>query len=363
MLKKTQDRTIVGTAVPSITKQFNSFGDIAWYEAAFLLPLSALQLSFGRIYKFYSGKWTLIILVAIFEIGSIVSAAAPTSNAFIIGRAISGIGGAGISNGGILQISNLVPLQARPKWTGGIGGVFGIASIIGPVLGGYLTAASWRWCFWINVPVGGVALALLVFFLPNAPPPDKVSATWLGKIKELDPIGLCLLVPCIICLLFPLIWGGVEYPWNDGRMIAMLVLCGLLAVAFVASQIWQKEKATVPGRIFLQRSIFFGSIATLGIGSGLVLYAFYLPIWFQVIQNKSPQSSGLSLLPLLLSNVLAVIAGGLATSTFGFYVPFLILGSAVWMIGGGLIATWTVSTPSGQWIGYQVSKSDSVRFF
>ncbi|CAD0110289.1 unnamed protein product, partial [Aureobasidium uvarum] len=341
-------------SVPAISNQFGSFGDIAWYESGFLLPLCALQLSFGLVYTYYSSKWVLIILVSIFEIGSIVCAAAPTSHALIVGRVIQGIGGAGIGSGAIILISMLVPLQARPQWTGGIGAVFGLASIFGPLLGGYLTSITWRWCFWINVPIGGISLACLVFFTPNSPPAIKAAPTWRGKLDQLDPVGFLLIAPSVICLLFAIEWGGSKYPWNSGRVIALFVVFGALLLAFIAYQAWRGDKATLPPRILRQRSIISASLANVGIGSVLVLYAFYLPIWFQVVQGKSPQKSGLSLLPLLLSNVLAVIMTGIATSIVGYYTPFLIVGGGVLIVGSALLTTWSVNISAGIWIGYQI---------
>ncbi|KAG9950963.1 MFS general substrate transporter, partial [Aureobasidium melanogenum] len=348
------DRTIIGTAVPAISNHFDSFGDIAWYESGFLLPLCALQLSFGLVYTYYPTKWVLIILVSVFEIGSIVCASAPTSNALIVGRVIQGIGGAGISSGAIILISTLVPLQARPKWTGGIGAVFGLASILGPLLGGYLTSITWRWCFWINAPIGGVSLACLVFFTPKTPPAVKAAPTWRGKLAQLDPLGFILIAPSVICLLFAIEWGGSKYPWNSGQVIALFVVFGTLLLAFIASQVWRGDKATLPPRILRQRSIISAALASVGIGSVLVNYAFYLPIWFQVVQGKSPQKSGLSLLPLFLSNVLAVMMSGIATSIVGYYTPFLIVGSSVLIVGSALLTTWSVNTGAGIWIGYQI---------
>jgi MFS family permease len=310
-------------------------------------------LTFGRVYKYYPTKWMLVALVAIFEIGSIVCAAAPTSNALIVGRVVSGIGAAGIASGSFMLITILLPLQKRPKYSGGLGAVFGVASILGPVAGGNLTQVSWRWCFWINVPIGGVAL-LFLLVTPARAAPVKPAATWWGKGRQLDPIGFVLISSATSCLLFALQWGGVRYAWNDGRIIALFVVCGLLAAAFVAAQAWLGDEATVPWKIVSQRSILAGCFAQLGIGSVLVGYAFYLPIWFQVIQGKSPQSSGLSLLALLLSNVVAVMAGGIATSKLGYYTPFMIAGGVVGIVGSALIATWTVNVDAGKWISYQV---------
>ncbi|KAF5024487.1 hypothetical protein F66182_3427 [Fusarium sp. NRRL 66182] len=141
------DRTIIGTAIPTISADFDSFGDIAWYESAFLLPLCVVQSSFGLVFKYYSTRWLLFALTATFEIGSIICASAPTSNALIVGRAITGIGGAGIGSGVFIYITLLSHLRERPKYLGSLGSAFGVASILGPILGGYLTSITWRWCF------------------------------------------------------------------------------------------------------------------------------------------------------------------------------------------------------------------------
>ena len=227
------------------------------------------------------------------------------------------------------------------------------SSILGPLLGGYLTAISWRWVFWINVPFGGVALVVLIIATPNQKPPDKAAETWLGKFKQLDPVGFILIAPATVCLLFALQYGGVQYPWNDGRVIALFVLTGVFAVAFICSQIWLKG-GTIPSKVISQRSVLAATVQCVGIGSLIVVYAFYLPIWFQAIKGDSPQNSGLSLLALLLSTVVFVMSCGIAISTFGSYVPFAIIGGAILVVGSGLLTTWQVNTGPGMWIGYQI---------
>jgi MFS family permease len=348
--------------VPTITKQFDSFGDIAWYEAGFLLPFCVLQLSFGRIYQYYSAKWVIIINIFIFEIGSIVCATAPNSKALIVGRVITGIGGAGVPPGAFLLISFLVPVEDRPKYIGSLGSVFGITSILGPILGGYLTAITWRWCFWINLPVGGVSMVLITLLTPRCTPPVKRSSTWKGKLFELDPFGFLLIGTSIICLLLAIQFGGKEYSWSSGVVIALFVLAGVFGTAFVGFSIWRGEKGTLPPSIVTQRSVLSGAIASIGIGSVLVLFAFYLPIWFQVIQDKSPQNSGLSLIPLLLSVVIAVILSGIFASIVGYYVPSLILGACILIVGAGLITTWSATVGAGKWIGFQVRSFAMVLF-
>lgn len=296
----------------------------------------------------------LVSLVATFEIGSIVCATAPNSHSLIIGRVLTGIGGAGIGAGAFLLINLMVPLETRPVYLGAMGSVFGVTSAIGPVLGGYLTSVTWRWCFWINVPLGVISIVLLIFLAPNTPAPAPRARGWLGAIKQLDPLGFILIAPALVCVLFALQWGGREYPWSDGRIIALFTIFGVFSIGFIVSQAWRKEKATVPPRIILKRSIAAGCIAYIGAGSAMVNLSYYLPTWFQVIQGKSTESSGLSLLPLLISIVVAVIGCGILTSVIGYYTPFMIAGSAFLIVGSALITTWQPDTKQGMWIGYQV---------
>lgn len=218
-----------------------------------------------------------------------------------------------------------------------------------------MTSVTWRWCFWINVPIGVVAAIVLAILCPDRPPPKKPAETPLGKVKQLDPLGFSLIGPSIICLLFALQWGSTQYTWSDGRVIVLFAVFGVLFIAFVASQVFLKGQRTVPGRIISQRSVIVACVATLGIGSNLIIFAFYVPIWFQAIQGKSPQSAGLSLLPLLLPQVITIILSGIFTTKVGYYAPLLIVGGAVMIVGAGLLTTWEVDTSAGKWIGYQVS--------
>lgn len=306
--------------------------------------------------KYYPTKHVLFIFTAMFEIGSVVCAAAPTSSALIAGRAITGVGAAAIAPSVYLMITMIVPLQDRPKYLGSLGSAFGISSILGPVLGGYLTSVTWRWCFWINLPVGCTALVLLWVLAPNIPPPAQRAERWTQKIWQLDPIGFLLIGPSVSCLLFALELGGKDQKWSAGRTVALFVVFGVLLVAFVAYQVWRGDESTLPPKIIGNRTVLAALLISFCLGAAIVIYAFYLPIWFQVVQGKSPQGSGLSLLPLLLSNVFSVVAGGILVSTLGYFTPFAIVGGAILVAGGALITTWTADISTGKWIGYQVNQ-------
>ncbi|KAL8661130.1 MAG: hypothetical protein Q9202_005892 [Teloschistes flavicans] len=348
------DRTIISTAVPRITDEFNSLGDVGWYGSAYLLTACGFQLQFGRIYTFYHTKWVFLAAIGAFEVGSAICGAAPTSAAFIIGRAIAGAGSAGVFSGVIVIMIPIVPLRKRPAYQGALGAIFGISSIIGPLMGGAFTKnVSWRWCFYINLPIGAFTV-LVIVFLVNIPSPEKASTTSLEKIKELDPLGNLVFLPAVVCLLLALQWGGSKYDWSNGRIIALLVLFGILIIVWFAIQVWEKKMATLPLHILRQRSVAAGAFYSICLGAIMMVWVYFLPIYFQAIFGSSAVRSGVQVLPLVLSLVVgSIITGGFVTA-IGYYTPFLILSSCVMSVGAGLCTTFGVHTGAPIWIGYQV---------
>lgn len=348
------DNTIIATAIPRITDQFNSIGDVGWYGSAYLLTTCAFQLLFGKLYTFYSIKWVYIIALFIFEIGSVICGAAPNSVAFIVGRAVAGLGAAGIFSGAILIVAHTVPLRQRPMYTGLLGGMYGIASVAGPLMGGAFTdKVTWRWCFYINLPLGGVTFAFIAFFFTSPAKSGKQSGlTWRQKLRQLDPIGTAVFVPAVVCLLLALQWGGSTYPWGNWRIILCLVFFVVLIAIFIGIQFWLQDTATVPPRVFKMRSVWAGAWFIVFLGGSFFAMIYYVPIWFQAIKGVSATKSGIMNLPMLLGLVImSLVAGGLVT-TLGYYTPFMIASSVLMSIGAGVMTTWTTTTNHDKWIGY-----------
>lgn len=206
------DVNVIATAVPHITADFDSLDDVGWYGSAFLMTTCAFQILFGRVYTLYSAKFIFLGSIVVFMCGSLACALAPISTVFVIGRAIQGIGTSGILSGGLIIISQVVPLQTRSVLGGVIGAMEGVAMICAPIIGGALTdKLNWRWCFYINLPIGGCVLLVVFFFLviPEANRPQQAAErTWWETCYQLDLIGAALLVPPIICLLLGLQYGG-----------------------------------------------------------------------------------------------------------------------------------------------------------
>ncbi|PNP43600.1 major facilitator superfamily transporter [Trichoderma gamsii] len=352
----TLDTNIISTAIPRITDEFHSLNDVGWYGSAYLLTQCSFQLVMGKVYKYYPTKPILLVGIVLFEVGSAVCGAAPSSAAFIVGRAIAGLGASGIFSGIMVVLFHTIPLQQRPIYQGLFGAVFALASVIGPVVGGTFTdKVTWRWCFYINLPIGAVSLIVttLILHMPNQKL-ETPAATLLGKVQQLDPIGNLAFFPGIICLILALQWGGTTYPWSDGRVIALFVICGVFVSLFIGIQIWKGEAATVPPRIAKQRSIIGSLWFTFFSGAGMMVATYYLPIWFQAIKGVDAITSGLMLLPTILSVVVSSMGSGILISKLGYYTPFFYISAVMMPIGAGLLSTLEPGTGHSKWIGYQV---------
>ncbi|OJJ51442.1 hypothetical protein ASPZODRAFT_148720 [Penicilliopsis zonata CBS 506.65] len=330
---------------------------VGWYGAAYMLTNCALLLVFGKIYIFLNVKTVFLTTVVLFEVASAVCGAAPNSVAFIIGRAIAGLGAAGVQEEILVLIVYAAPLAKQPQYQGFFGAVYGISSIVGPLIGGAFTSnVSWRWCFYINLPFGGVVL-LFVFFLLRVP--EGVSfrdspAVWKHKLAQLNLEGVVILLSGVVCLCLALQWGGFTYSWSDGRIIALLTVVIVLLIAFISIQILRPKTATVPPHIFIQRSILARFWVSCTVGVHMTLFVYYLPIWFQTVKGDSAVESGIHLLPMVIAMVVSSILSGIGTVRVGYYTPILIAGTCLVSVGSGLLTMLQVDSTTGQWIGYKI---------
>ncbi|KAL3439817.1 MFS toxin efflux pump [Aspergillus insuetus] len=349
------DCTILSTAIPKIVAEFKSQSEMGWYVSAYSLTLCGFSLVYGKLYKFYSTKWIFMITLGLFEGGSLICGATPSSLGLIIGRVISGLGGSGMYLGCMLIVAEIMPLDKIPIFTSLLSGLYGVAAVIGPLMGGAFTDyVSWRWCFYINLPFGAVsALFVLLFVKSNKPQTPPTDNSMFGRLLELDLVGTILLLPAIICLLLALQWGGATYPWANWRIVLLLVLCGVLILGFAATQHWQQDRATIPPRLIKNRNVWGSVMFIFCISGAFMIMTYYLPIWFQSIKNATATSSGVMNLPMVLGVIISSLLSGTAVSWLGHYTPFIYVTPILASCGAALLTTLHVHSSSAAWIGYQ----------
>ena len=349
------DLTIVATAIPKITDEFHGLADVSWYSAAFFMTIGGFQSAWGKVYKYFPLKISFLISIFIFELGSLICGVAPNSTALIVGRAIAGLGAAGIGSGTYTIIAFSASPKNRPMFTGIIGTSYGIAAVVGPLIGGaFAKNVSWRWCFYINLPIGAISafIILLFFKTPSAAKPK--SASLREKFLQMDLVGVVLVMSAVISYILALRYGGQTYAWNSSQVAGLLVGSVALSAAFVLWEWCQEDRAMVPFRLAKDRVYLVSSVFAFFFSGAYFLIIYYLPIYFQVIDNVSPEISGVRNLPLILAVTVSMLAAGAYISVTGIVAPIIVAGTALGTLCTGLLYTLDIGTGKGKWIGYQI---------
>ncbi|KAI1374343.1 major facilitator superfamily-domain-containing protein [Hypoxylon crocopeplum] len=310
----------------------------------------------GKLYKSFRIKIVFITFIFIFEVGSLIAALSTSSMMLIIARAVSGIGGSGVVNGGSTIVAATVPIAKRSFLNGIILGCFALGQAAGPLIGGALTEGiTWRWCFYINLPVGGFVIFIFVFVAKL--PVSRLSGKrqpLLERVLDLDFLGFLIFAGASLMFLIGLQWGGTDYPWGSPTVIGLL--CGGV-VAFGVLGCWftyMGESALLPPRLLRNRINIMITITSFVQSGGTITALYWLPVWFQAIHGADPLGSGVMILPLILSQLVASVVCGAVVQKTGYYLPEVVAGNALVAIGAGLTSTFSPDTSLGEIIGYQI---------
>ncbi|KAI1378801.1 MFS general substrate transporter [Hypoxylon crocopeplum] len=351
------DRTIITTAIPFITAEFKSTADIGWYGSSYLLTACAFQPVFGRVFTLFNTKWSYLLSMFVFEIGSIISGFAPSSASLIIGRAIAGFGSAGILTGSFVIVATAVPLKVRPIYTAVVGLMFGVGATVGPLIGGVFTdLITWRWCFWINLPVGAVTIIVMVLVY-HPQPRIGPKRSIIERLVGLDLIGNVILLGASVMLFLALEATLTGAAWASAEVIGLLAGAGVTAIILVGWMWWKKDGALIPPAIARQRTVAASCLMAFFTYGALLVHTYFLPIWFQAILGYSAIESGVAMIPYFVSNALFSVFSGVFVSVVGYFTPPAIIGSAVGTIGCGIITLFHPSMSTGMWIGFEVLAS------
>lgn len=348
------DMNIVATAVPSITDHFHATSDVGWYSSVFRLCVCAFQFASGRAYSLFSVKRLFLAANAVSVAGSLLCGAAATSSMLVVGRAVAGVGSAGLLSGCFVIMVQSVPLHRRPMFLGVMGAVEGVATLAAPLLGGALTQSlGWRWCFYISPPIGAVTMLLTMCCFSDKPKPAEVERmTFRQKVSQLDLPSNLIFIPALTSLFLALSWAGTKYPWDSATVVGLLVTFALLLAAFAYNQVRRGDAAALPLRVIRRRTVIAGFIFIACANSTGNVLEYYLPTYYQVVRGYSPSQSGYMMFPIIIGATIGSIAHGVGTSALGHYAPFMLLASVAMPVAAGFITTFKTSTTPAQLVAY-----------
>ncbi|KAI0236898.1 hypothetical protein L0F63_001266, partial [Massospora cicadina] len=323
------DNTIVSTALTAIASEFNALNQVTWVVVSYMLTSTAMQPLYGKLSDIFGRKLTILFALLCFLVGSAFCGAARTNLMLVMFRAVSGIGGGGLFSLSVIIISDVVPLKDRAIYMGLVGSIFALASIAGPLVGGAFTDnLTWRWTFYINIPISLITIVTVWLFL-NLPRPRESFAE---KVARIDFLGAILLVLAVVCLVLGLSWGGNEYAWGDYRVLLPLAFGTGLLGFFMLNELMTKAEPIIPLEIF-NRNIVAANVIAFFHGALSIVIVYYLPMYYQIVKGKSSTLAGLELLPMLLGSVVCNIINGVITTRTGIYRIITHVGAAVTLIG------------------------------
>ncbi|CAF9907816.1 MAG: hypothetical protein GOMPHAMPRED_005994 [Gomphillus americanus] len=345
------DTTIAADVQGPVVETFGDVSQLTWLGSGFPLGSVAVILLLGSLYGNFDQKWLYIGSLTTFEIGSILCGASPNMNAIIVGRVIAGIGGAGIYLGALNYFSEMTSPTERGAYISGIGLVWGLGTICGPLIGGAFSdsSATWRWAFYINAPLGAIFAPVFLMFLPSI---KLGNGTVLSRLSKIDWIGFILSVAVWCTFTVSFTFAGNLWSWNDGRTITLVVIFGVLLVAFGLHQTF--TKGMLPVYLFRSRTQILLYIATSAATATMFVPLYFLPLYFQFVAGDSALLAAVRILPFIAVFVVFNMLGGVLLPKIGYYAVYYLVGGLSATAGGAALLTVTAETSKSAIYGYSV---------
>ncbi|KAJ9138409.1 MFS general substrate transporter [Pleurostoma richardsiae] len=351
MLCSMLNQTIVATALPTLGAVFHEADIVTWVGTAYMLTSTACQPLYGRLTDIFGRKVILLGSLSFFLLGSILSGVSRDMIMLIVSRAVAGIGGGGIVTTVSIVVSDVVSLKDRGKYQGIIGVVVAIATAIGPLIGGLFTEkVSWRWCFYISIPLSATAMVIVGFALPL----KRVEGDMVQKIKKIDGWGCLISFAASIAILLSISWAGTRYSWTSASVLAPLLIGVGLIFVFLFVEFRLARLPLIPLHMFRNSHVSVCIVTSFLTGFMTFVNLFYLPQFYQVARGDSALRSGILILPLILSQIVTSFTSGFLVSKWSCYRINLIIGYGLWTIASGLFTTVTPSTSTTKLVVFQL---------
>ena len=344
MLLAALDQTVVATALPRIAADLGGFDQFAWVFSAYMLASTTSIPIMGKLSDIYGRKWVLAGGVVLFLIGSALCGSSQDMMQLIVSRGVQGLGAGSIIANSYAVVGDVFPPAQRGKWTWIVMAVFGVAIGLGPLAGGYLTDHfSWRWIFFINLPLGFIALMVILMGMANVRNPRVETV--------IDYRGVVALVACVIPLLLALTWAGKEYAWSSPHVIGLLVLSGVMAVLLVLSERAAREPI-IPAVLFANPIFTVGIAVTFLTAVCMYGAIMLIPLYVQGVIGSSATNAGITLMPAMLSGVASAILAGQIISRTGHYRLLIIVAMSVMAVGAYLLTLLDASSSNADAVLY-----------
>ncbi|PLB51419.1 MFS general substrate transporter [Aspergillus steynii IBT 23096] len=355
------DTTIAADIQAAIIKRFDNVDQLTWVGTGFPLGSVCAILPAAAFYAVFDLKMLFIASVVLFEVGSVLCGAAPDMNALIVGRVLAGLGGSGVYIGILNYFSLCTTNQERGRYVSGIGLVWGVGAILGPVVGGSFSdsSATWRWSFYINLVIAAICAPVYLFYLPSVKPPAASNESILRRLGAMDWMGFILSSGAMVCFVMVLTFDGAGWAWDDGRSIATWVVFGVLLIATTVQQKFKlltddEHRMTPPGHILTNRSQILFNIQTAATVANIYVPLYYIPLYFQFVQGDTAVKAAVRLLPFILLLVCTNMASGALLPRIGYYWAIYVVTGVLMTVGGALMYTVNIDTNPGNVYGYSV---------
>ncbi len=340
MLMSSLNQTVLSPSLPTIVGELNGVEHMSWVITAFIMVSTIMMPAYGKLGDLWGRKPLLIFAILAFMAGSVTGALAQDMTTLIISRGLQGLGGGGLMILSQSVIADVIPARERGKYMGALMGVFAFSSVAGPLLGGWLTEGpGWRWAFWMNIPLGIIALCAAAFLIPHT------NKSRQQERRKVDVLGMMFLGAATACLVLAMTWGGNQYDWGSPTIIGLLIAVVVCVAIFIPIEAKVTEPV-MPLALFKDRNFNLATIANLCMGIGMFGAVGYMPTYMQMVLGVDATQAGLLMIPMMGMLLITSVSVGFIVSKIGRYKAFTVVGSLLLALGLFLLSHLEVDTPA-----------------